>query len=133
MTLSSLAPQVLLVDDEVEILHKTAAVLTAAGYRCQACTTPEAAVELALANPPDLILTDVSLGPVSGVQLCEEIRLLAGFHDVPVMFLSAAQTPDIIRRHNSVGAAYYLRKPIDPAVLVELIEHVVCVPQAAGV
>ncbi len=131
MTLTPQAPHVLLVDDEVEVLHETAAVLVAAGYRCHPCSTPEAAVELAHETAPDLILTDMSLGSCNGVQLCEEIRQQAGLHDVPVMFLSASQIPDIIRRHNSVGSAYYLRKPIDAAVLVELIEHVLCVPHGA--
>lgn len=132
MNLSPQAPQVLLVDDEVEILHETAAVLVAAGYRCHPCSTPEAAVELAQATTPDLILTDMSLGSCNGVQLCEEIRQRAELRDVPVMFLSASQIPDIIRRHNSVGSAYYLRKPIDAVVLVELIEHVLCAPHAAA-
>jgi DNA-binding NarL/FixJ family response regulator len=49
--------------------------------------------------------------------------------NVPVMFLSRLQTPDIIRRHDALGVSYYLRKPVDPGVLRELVDNVVCEPR----
>ncbi|MHB8901140.1 MAG: hypothetical protein ACYC6Y_20520, partial [Thermoguttaceae bacterium] len=50
---------------------------------------------------------------------------------VPVMFLSGAQIPDIIRRSHAVGGTYYLRKPFDPGVLVELVDKALWMPQLA--
>ena len=44
--------------------------------------------------------------------------------DVPMMFLSPAQAPDIIRRHDGYGGTYYLRKPCEPRVLLQLLEQV---------
>jgi DNA-binding NarL/FixJ family response regulator len=48
--------------------------------------------------------------------------------DVPVMFISASQLPDIVRRSHEAGGAYYLRKPLDPEVLVELIDKALWMP-----
>jgi len=51
---------------------------------------------------------------------------------VPVMFLSGAQIPDIIRRSHAAGGTYYLRKPFDPEVLLELIQKALWMPHLAG-
>jgi DNA-binding NarL/FixJ family response regulator len=48
--------------------------------------------------------------------------------DVPVMFVSSTQLPDIVRRSHEAGAAYYLRKPLDPDVLVELVGKALWLP-----
>jgi DNA-binding NarL/FixJ family response regulator len=48
--------------------------------------------------------------------------------DVPVMFVSRTQLPDIIRRSHDAGAAYYLRKPLDPEVLTELVSKALWLP-----
>jgi DNA-binding NarL/FixJ family response regulator len=48
--------------------------------------------------------------------------------DVPMMFVSATQLPDIVRRSHDAGGAYYLRKPLDPEVLVELVGKALWLP-----
>jgi CheY-like chemotaxis protein len=79
---------------------------------------------------PDLIISDINLSGTSGLVLCDEIKRQPGLAAVPVMFLSAAQTPDIIRRSHAAGGAYYLRKPFDPQVILELIDK--ALPHAIG-
>ena len=124
-------PVVLVIDDEAEVLGQVATVLNAAGYVCQCCDTAEAAIELARSNPPDLILSDINLHGHSGLELCEQIKQDPGLVEVPVMFLSGAQIPDIIRRSHAVGGSYYLRKPFDPEVLLELIQKALWMPHVA--
>jgi hypothetical protein len=51
---------------------------------------------------------------------------------VPVMFLSGGQIPDIIRRHDSGGGAYYIRKPFDSNVLLQLVDRTLQTPAMAG-
>ncbi len=48
--------------------------------------------------------------------------------DVPLMFISSSQRPDIIRRTHEAGGAYYLRKPFDPEVLIELVNKALWMP-----
>lgn len=123
-------PLVVAIDDDREVLNEIAAVLTSASFACCCCTTPEEAMAAVQTTPPDLILCDVNLQGESGLELCERIAQLPGLHEVPVMFLSGAQLPDIIRRSYFGGGIYCLRKPFAPDVLVELIDRVVGVPEA---
>lgn len=121
-------PLILVVDDEVSVLNEVADVLRRIDYKCHCCSTSEAAVEFARANPLDLIISDINLGGHSGLEMCERIKEDQGLKNVPVMFLSGAQIPDIIRRSHAVGGTYYLRKPFDPEVLVELIDKALWMP-----
>jgi len=70
----------------------------------------------AMASPPDLILCDVHLRGESGLETCQQIKRQPGLENVPVMYLSAAQLPDIIRRSDAAGGIYWLRKPFDANV-----------------
>jgi two-component system, chemotaxis family, chemotaxis protein CheY len=123
-------PLILVVDDDRAVLDEVATVLSGAKLASQGCTTAEEALAAAEANPPDLILCDVNLQGESGPELCDRIRQQPGLEHVPVMFLSGAQLPDIIRRSYATGGIYCLRKPFDPGVLVELIDQALAVPEA---
>jgi CheY-like chemotaxis protein len=114
-------PVVLVIDDDPQVLSQVAAVLNPAGYACECCNTPEAAVRLAHATLPDLIICDMHLDGRSGLEVCDEIKSHAPLRHVPLMFLSATQIPDIIRRSHDAGGAYHLRKPFDASVLIELV------------
>ncbi len=124
-------PLILVVDDEKEVLESVAKVLTEAGFDCQCCNTAQAAIEFAAMQTPDMILSDINLGGHSGLEMCERIKEDEALKSVPVMFLSGAQIPDIIRRSHAVGGTYYLRKPFDPGVLVELVDKAMWMPQLA--
>ncbi len=121
-------PLILVVDDEQHVLDEVAEVLARAGFACRCCTTAEEALEKAKETTFDLIISDINLHGRSGLQMCEEIKRHEASADVPVMFLSGAQIPDIIRRSHAVGGTYYLRKPFDPEVLIELIDKALWMP-----
>jgi CheY-like chemotaxis protein len=136
-------PLILVIDDDAEVLTEVAEVTSAAGYACHGCATGEAAVEFTRSHVPDLIISDTNLEGQSGLALCERLKKDPALRRTPVMFLSRTQVPDIIRRSHSVGGTYYLRKPLDPMVLVELIDkalrmpypvrtHADCQPQPAA-
>jgi CheY-like chemotaxis protein len=119
---------ILVIDDEPDVLGEVASALGGAGYACHCCGTAQAAIQFARSTTPDLILCDINLEGHSGLELCQEIKQDDALHDVPVMFLSGAQIPDIIRRSHAVGGTYYLRKPFDPEVLVELVDKALWMP-----
>lgn len=119
---------VLVIDEGPDVLGNVASALDRVGYTCHCCETAEAAIRFAQTCVPDLILSDINLNGVSGLELCQQIKQDPSLALVPVMFLSGAQTPDIIRRSNGVGGAYYLRKPFDPEVLVQLVGKALRMP-----
>jgi DNA-binding response OmpR family regulator len=120
---------ILVVDHQAEVLNEVATVLAGANLACRCCTTAEEAIAAAASSPPDLIISDVHLHGHSGLDMCARIRKNAALREVPVMFLCGAQVPDIIRRSDSLGGTYYLRKPFDPDVLLELIDTALGRPQ----
>ncbi len=114
---------VLAIDEELEILSRIATILAEAGHACQCAPDVDAAQQATASCQPDLIIANVNLGGRSGRSVCDELRELAGIRDVPVMFLSSAQVPDVVRRQQPDGSGvYYLRKPFNAGVLVQLVE-----------
>ena len=117
-------PLVLVIDAETEVLEEVNQALSDAGFECCCCTTAEEAVAAAESNPPDMIICDVNLHGETAAETCQQIKRQPGLEEVPLMFLSSAQRPDIIRRSHATGdGAYCLRKPFAPKVLVELIDQ----------
>jgi DNA-binding response OmpR family regulator len=125
-------PLVLVVDHEPLMLDEIAAALTRMGLGCRCCTTAADALTLAEDLLPDLILAEVNLHGESGLEMCQRIRENHQLADVPAMFLSSNQGPDIIRRSDGHHGTYYLRKPFAAEVLVELIDRALTVGSGAA-
>jgi CheY-like chemotaxis protein len=112
---------ILAIDDEAESLARLAQVLGNAGYECHCAQDAQAAAVSIQEAAPDLIISDINLAGYNALAICEQLKHEGGLVSVPVMFLSASQVPDIIRRSHALGGTYYLRKPFDAAVLLELV------------
>jgi CheY-like chemotaxis protein len=112
---------VLLIDHEQHAMSATAAMLEAAGYHCLCSTDESSASECVGRLIPDLIISEINVAGHNGLALCERLLQGLGLPSLPVMFLSSTQIPDIIRRTHAAGGTYYLRKPCDTGVLLELI------------
>lgn len=121
-------PTILLVDHDPLLITGMAAVLDKEGYECHLARDPEAAVKAARALELDLLICDVNLGGYSGVALMRELREEHGQSDVPVMFTSQQQLPDVIHRTFDATGAYYLRKPFEPSLLIELVAQALWLP-----
>ena len=119
---------ILIIDNDPIMLTGIAAVLNMSGYECHCARDAVAATKAVKSLALDLIICDVELGRDSGLELCGQLRQLPGVEDVPMMFISANQTPDIVRRSHAAGGAYYLRKPFDPEVLIELVSKALWMP-----
>jgi CheY-like chemotaxis protein len=121
-------PLVLVIDDKKELLEQMTSLLSAEQIECRCCPTSEEAIVAAQETPPSLIICDVNLQGAGGLETCRRIKELPGMEDVPTMFLSGVQLPDIIRRSHEAGGIYCLRKPFDPKVLMELIDQALGAP-----
>lgn len=121
--------EILLIDGDISALAMTARTLDEAGHIVYQARDRMAALKIARTEALDLFICDVNLGGENGLDLCRELRRLPGMQDVPVMFVSSNQLPDIIRRSHDAGGAYYLRKPLDPEVLIDLVSKALWLPQ----
>jgi DNA-binding response OmpR family regulator len=113
---------VLAIDDDPAVVADLARILSVGGYLCHCCRDLEGAVERFRTCAPDLVIADVGLVGPNGYRLVEALYREIGYLEVPMMFLSDAQGPDVIHRHSTAGGAYFLRKPLDVVVLLELVD-----------
>lgn len=68
-------------------------------------------------NTPDIILLDITMPCMNGYDVCEKIKADPRLHDIPVLFLTASETPAAIKKGYDVGAADYIIKPFKPAIV----------------
>ena len=120
--------EILIIDEDSLALASATEALDAAGHAVFQARDRKSALKIATTQGLDLIISDVSIGLDSGLDLARELRRLPGMQDVPVMFVSRTQLPDIVRRSHEAGAAYYLRKPLDPDVLIDLVGKALWMP-----
>ncbi len=95
---------ILAIDDAADVLGKISAIAAEAGYTCRCVRDAQGARDSVRQATPDLIISAISLAGHSGVAICDELKQQIGHADLPVMFLSAAQGPDIIRRATRLAA-----------------------------
>lgn len=114
------AIQVLLVDDEELILRAMARHLTRAGHDSVCVTGAAAALALLAKQRFDVIVSDILMPRVGGLELLREVRRVA--LDVPVILMTGAPETETATAAAELGAFGYVAKPFDTARLVALIE-----------
>lgn len=102
--------KILVVDDSPSIIRMTTMLLTAVGYEVDAAASGEEAFEKFLATGHDLVVSDISMGALSGVQLCRLIRHDPASADVPVVLLTGADDPRSRFWARSAGVTAYVAK-----------------------
>jgi PAS domain S-box-containing protein len=109
---------ILVVDDRPDNLRTVQAALAPLGYPLHTATSGREALRLVLEQDYGLILLDVRMPGLDGLETAELIKSRARTQDVPIVFLTAARDDvgDIIRGYG-VGAVDYVLKPFDPDVL----------------
>lgn len=113
---------ILAVDDTFEVLALLVKILTPAGHKVRAADSGELALAAAAARPPDLILLDVRMKGVDGLEVCRRLKAQEETRHVPVILISgSADAVDRIEglRH---GAADYITKPFHPEELLSRVK-----------
>lgn len=109
-------------DDEAQILPLEYR-LRKQGYQVTTALSAAEAREVATRQRPDLVLLDLRLPDQDGFGLCAQLADHPSTCGVPIIVVSAMESPDIVRQARSAGGSYYVRKPYDPNVLLTLIEQ----------
>jgi two-component system, cell cycle response regulator DivK len=119
-----LGERVLIVEDNEKNMKLVRDVLQATGYSTLEATTGEDAVELALSQAPALVLMDVQLPGIDGVEALERLRQNERTASIPVLALTAQAMSGDRERFLEAGFDGYLAKPVDVGALIEAVrEH----------
>ena len=102
---------VLVVDDDVGVLEMLRTLLQQQGYRVLATRNPDDAIAMAAEEAPELVLLDVLMPGIDGLELARRLREQAGLAAAPVIFLSALHDAESKARGFAHGGVDYLTKP----------------------
>ncbi len=116
--------KILLVDDEPDIIEFLGYNLTKEGFDVSTATSGVEAIELAKQIKPDLIILDVMMPEMDGIETCHELRNTEGLKDVLVAFLSARGEDYSQVAGFDAGADDYITKPIKPRLLVSRVKAI---------
>lgn len=114
--------KILLVDDEQDILEFLSYNLKKEGYNIFTANNGKEAVTVARKENPHLIILDVMMPDMDGIETCREIREIPGLKDVMIAFLTARSEDYSQIAGFDVGADDYINKPIKPRVLISRIK-----------
>jgi two-component system phosphate regulon response regulator PhoB len=122
--------RVLIVDDDPDIVGLVRYNLSHAGFEVQAASTGREALEIIRKLPPDLVVLDVMLPDVDGLEVCRTIRQQPPSRRIPILMLTA-KGEEIDRVVGfEIGADDYVAKPFSPR---ELVLRVKSILRRAGV
>ena len=117
------ARRVLLVEDEGHIVESLTFVLEREGFEVAAEADGEAALRRLQAGAPDVMVLDVMLPRMNGLELLKRVRADAVLEALPVMVLSAKGRPQDRRLAEEIGADAFMTKPFSNVEVVEVLRR----------
>ncbi len=113
---------VLVVEDDNSMARILEVQLKTGGYNVALAVNGEEGLKIALANPPDLILSDIMMPLMDGYELCRNVKRNPKLWQIPVILLSAKADKASVIHGFAVGAAKYLIKPMKREELYKAID-----------
>jgi len=115
---------ILVIDDDESISKIVRPILFSHGYSVLAASSGEDGLQIAKSQKPDLILLDVILPGLKGREVCVKLKEDPETQNIPVVFLTAKDSPEDIEAENKVGSSGHLTKPVNAKTLIEMIQSV---------
>jgi DNA-binding response OmpR family regulator len=122
--------RILVVDDEEHIREVLCQYLMAAGFLTMAAADGNEALQMSASQPPDLIILDLMLPGISGLEVCRQLRAKSA---VPILMLTARGEEQTKVAGFSIGADDYVTKPFSPREVVMRVQAIMRRLQAASV
>src|SRR5215216_2102951 len=114
--------KILFVDDEEQIRRLLSSFLTRRGYQVKTAVDGQEALDMLESETPDLVITDVNMPNVDGVELTRRLRAHPRLGNLPIIMLSAKVQTDEILAGYAEGADEYVPKPIEMRILAAKVE-----------
>ena len=115
---------ILLVDDEEDILEFLSYSLEKKGYKIFTANDGNKGLMLAKKHCPDLVILDVMMPGMDGIELCDQIRQVPTLNDALIIFLTARAEDYSELAGFDAGADDYITKPVKPKLLISRIKAI---------
>lgn len=113
--------RVLIVDDEDDILEILGYNIEKRGYEVLKAKNGIEGIEKARKYKPHLIISDIRMPEMNGIQMCRELRVDFGL-EIPVVFLTADPDEYVAIAALSAGGSHYLTKPVKPSIVTGIVD-----------
>ncbi len=115
--------RVLVVDDEPDVVEILRYNLSKNNYDVTSAYSGKQAIENALKTLPDIIIMDIRMPEMNGIETCREIRKIDQLKDIPVLFLTADSDEYTTMSAFDAGASHFITKPIKPGLITGMINE----------
>ena len=119
--MSEIRARVLVVDDEINMMELIKLTLIGEGYEIIQAFCGKEGLEKASSEKPDIVLLDINLPDMNGIEVCKRLKAGENTRQIPVLFLSAMSQKENIEKCLAVGAKAYISKPFKVNTLVAQI------------
>ncbi|MBI4227432.1 MAG: response regulator [Candidatus Omnitrophica bacterium] len=119
---------ILFVDDEPDQVLLIQTRLEANGYAVLTAADGETGLQLAIERQPDLVIVDLLIPRLDGLEICRRLKRDPTTARIPVALFTASATRDLDELCKTVGFSAYLRKPYDAAELLAIIQKLLTAP-----
>lgn len=116
--------QVLIVDDSHSIRELLASVLRRAGFDVTSANDGKEGLTTAQKKDYDLVITDVNMPEMDGIELLSNLRKLPAYSFKPILILTTEFSQEMKQKGKDAGATGWLVKPFDPEKLIEVISRI---------
>ena len=123
---------ILIVEDNEKNMKLVRDVLQHKGYATLEAATGREGVRLALEKRPDLILMDIQLPDIDGIQALAQLRAVAALDATPVVAVSASVMPDDQHKIIASGFDAFITKPIDLKLFLDTVQRVLAAGRTGG-
>ena len=120
-----MSKHILVVDDDAMNVRMAEFILKQQQYQVLKASSGMECLEVLKNQPVDLVLLDIEMPGMNGMQTLEQIRGEERFLKIPVMFLTASTELEDMENAQKLGASGYVKKPFLPQELLERVEKVI--------
>ncbi|MCK4307474.1 response regulator transcription factor [candidate division WOR-3 bacterium] len=121
--------KILLVDDDEDFAETLNFYLTQKGYLVNTANSSKEAFNKLKSEIPDVILLDIMLPDINGIEMCKELKADSDLSSIPVIMVTAKRKRKYIEDSMKTGADGYIPKPFNLPRLIERIEELTSNPQ----
>ena len=114
--------KILIIDDDVQTTRLLEGMVALYGHQTTSINNSMSAMEVANSTRPDLILLDIMMPGINGIDLCKIFHSTSEFKHIPIIIVSSLDDAGSKRDAMNAGAKDFLTKPILPKVLANKLE-----------
>ena len=117
--------RILIIDDDIQTTTLLESIVTLNGHQPTSVTNSMNAVEVANSTIPDLILLDIMMPGISGIQLCKIFQSTPNLRHIPIVMVSALDDIGSKKDAFNAGAKDFITKPVRPKDLAQKINALI--------